>query len=95
MLRMNSSVYTISAGFQSTATSTLAALLALIHEQHHVDVSALGMASGLADAGLDSLAVAELIFSIEETFKIDLGDVAAETLPATIGEVVALIDTHR
>lgn len=76
-------------------TDTLAALLALLHEQHHLDVSGFDLATGLADAGLDSLAVAELIFSIEETFKIDLGEVAAEALPATIGEVVALINAHR
>lgn len=75
--------------------STFDSLLALIAQQHHLDVSALTMASGLADAGLDSLAVAELIFSIEETFKIDLGDVADQALPATVGEVVALIDAHR
>ena len=78
-----------------STSSTLAALLALIQQQHHLNVSDLTLDSGLADAGLDSLAVAELIFSIEETFKIDLGDVAAEALPATIGEVVALIDAHR
>jgi acyl carrier protein len=76
-------------------SSTFDSLLALIAQQHHLDVAALTLDSGLADAGLDSLAVAELIFSIEEAFKVDLGNVAAEALPATIGEVVALIDAHR
>ena len=71
---------------------TLAKLLTLIKEQHHLDTSGVDLATGLADVGLDSLAVAELMFSIEETFKVDLGDIGAESLPATVGEVVNLIE---
>lgn len=76
-------------------TNTLATLLALIHKEHHLDVSGVTTATSLADAGLDSLAVAELLFSIEDTFKINLGEVPPDALPATVAEVVALIDAHR
>ena len=76
-------------------TNTLAALLALIHEQHHLDVSAVTRSTGLADVGLDSLAVAELLFSIEDTFKINHGEVEHDALPATVGEVVDMIESHQ
>jgi len=76
-------------------TDTLGTLLKLIHEQHHLDVSGVTHDTGLADVGLDSLAVAELLFSIEDTFKIDLGEVAHDTLPATVGEVVTMIESHQ
>jgi acyl carrier protein len=79
----------------TTTTDTLATLLALIHEQHHLDVSGVTVDSGLADVGLDSLAVAELLFSIEETFKVSLDDIAPEALPATVGELVALIQAQQ
>ncbi len=76
-------------------SDTLAKLLNLIQDQHHLNTKDVGLATGLADVGLDSLAVAELMFSIEETFKIDLGDIAAESLPATVGEVVNLIESFQ
>lgn len=74
------------------STSTFERLVALIAQQQGIDVSTLTPETGLADAGLDSLAVAELLFSVEDTFQVDLGDVAATEIPATLGEVIALID---
>jgi acyl carrier protein len=79
----------------SKTTDTLATLLTLIHEQHHLDVTGVTRATGLADVGLDSLAVAELLFSIEDTFKINLGEVGHEALPGTVGEVVDMIEAHQ
>jgi acyl carrier protein len=79
----------------TTTSDTLAVLLALIHEQHHLDVSNVNRATGLADIGLDSLAVAELLFSIEDSFKINLGEVEQDAMPATVGEVVDMIDSHQ
>ena len=73
-------------------TDTFERLIQLISAQYHLDTSSLTLATGLADAGLDSLAVAELLFSIEEDFGVDLGDVPPDAVPATLGEVVALID---
>lgn len=65
----------------------------IIRAQHHIDTSAVTAQTGLADAGLDSLAVAELLFSIEEVFGVDLGDVPPDAVPATVGEIVAMIDS--
>ena len=73
-------------------SSTLDRLMQLISEQHQIDTTLVTPETGLADVGLDSLAVAELLFSIEEVFKVDLGDVAPDAVPATVGEVVHLID---
>jgi acyl carrier protein len=67
-------------------------LMDLISSQHHLDMSGVTAQTGLAEVGLDSLAVAELLFSIEETFQVNLGDVAPEAVPATVGEIVTLID---
>ncbi len=67
-------------------------LMDLISSQHHLDTSKVTAETGLADVGLDSLAVAELLFSIEETFKVNLGDVPPESVPATVGEIVSMID---
>jgi acyl carrier protein len=74
---------------------TLSTLLTLIHEDHHLDVTGVTRETGLADVGLDSLAVAELLFSIEDKFKINLGEVEHDDLPATVGEVVAMIELHQ
>lgn len=73
-------------------TDTFERLIQLISAQYHLDTTSLTLTTGLADAGLDSLAVAELLFSIEEDFGVDLGDVPPDAVPATVGEVVALID---
>jgi acyl carrier protein len=74
-------------------TDTFARLLHLMQTQHHLDTSHITPDSLLADVGLDSLAVAELLFSIEEIFKINLGDVASETVPSTVREIVQMIDS--
>ena len=71
---------------------TFERLIQLISAQYHLDTSLVTAETGLADAGLDSLAVAELLFSIEEDFSVDLGDVPPDAVPATVGEIVALID---
>lgn len=73
-------------------TDTFERLVKLINAQYHLDTTSLTLSTGLADAGLDSLAVAELLFSIEEDFGVDLGDVPADAVPATVGQVVSLID---
>ena len=73
--------------------TTFERLMGIIKAQHHLDTSAVTTQTLLADVGLDSLAVAELLFSIEEVFKVDLGDVPPEEVPATVGEIVALIDS--
>lgn len=75
--------------------NTFERLIQLISTQHHIDTSSVTLETGLAEVGLDSLAVAELLFSIEETFGVDLGDVAPDAVPATVGELVSLIDRQQ
>jgi acyl carrier protein len=77
---------------ESFLADTFERLMQLISGQYHLDTSLVTLETGLADAGLDSLAVAELLFSIEEDFGVDLGDVPPDAVPATVGEIVALID---
>ena len=72
---------------------TLSRLLALIAQEHQLDTAGVTLQTALADVGLDSLAVAELLFSIEESFHVDFGKMNHDLIPATVGEVVALIDT--
>lgn len=72
--------------------STFDALVSLIARQHQLDPTSIRPESGLADVGLDSLAVAELLFSIEDEFQVDLADVPPDAMPATVSELVALID---
>ena len=76
-------------------STTLSELIALVRSQHQIDLSQATAETGLADAGLDSLTVAELLFSIEDVFKVDLGDIAQVAIPATLGELVGLIDDRR
>ena len=76
-------------------TDTLERLKQILSSQHQLDTAAVSAETGLSDVGLDSLAVAELLFSIEEAFGIELGDVPPETAPSTVGEIVALIDGKR
>ncbi len=76
-------------------SSTFEQVATLLVRQHGIDAAGLTPETSLADAGLDSLAVAELLFSIEDTFHVDLGDVAATDVPATLGDLIALIDRKR
>lgn len=73
-------------------TETFSRLADLIAREHKLDRADLQPASGLADAGLDSLAVAELIFSIQDEFGVDLGDLDPAEMPATMSELTSLID---
>jgi|GEM_PF-2125317 len=72
--------------------NTFERLLDLIQTQHHLDTSQVGPETRLADVGLDSLAVAELLFSIEDVFHVNLSDVAPDAVPVTVADVVSLID---
>ena len=75
-------------------SETFAKLAELIAREHKIDRKSLLPDSGLADAGLDSLAVAELIFSIQDEFGVDLGDLDPSQMPATMAELTALIDAR-
>ena len=75
--------------------ATLSQLQALIIQQHPSATGLCSPEAGLADLGLDSLAVAELLFSIEDAFAVSLGDMDMQAVPATVGEVVDLIHQRK
>lgn len=51
--------------------NTIDELKQLLHDQFDVDASALDPDAPLADYGLDSLSLAELMFNVEEHFHVD------------------------
>ena len=72
-------------------TDVLDALRRLISTEHHVPLERLTEEAGLADLGLDSLAVAELLFDIEDQLGVVLTDIEPEQIPATLGGLAALV----
>ena len=54
--------------------STLTELQTLFHEKYGIEVSALTPEASLQDSGLDSLAIAEFMFAVEDHFHITLPD---------------------
>jgi acyl carrier protein len=70
--------------------TTLPRLSALLVKDYKLDPAALDPDAPLADLGIDSLGVAELMFNIEDEFRVTIpGDPVALR---TIGDVVAYID---
>ncbi len=54
--------------------SSLKALQALMHEKYGLDESALDPHASLSQLGVDSLALVEFLFEVEERFHIDVED---------------------
>jgi acyl carrier protein len=69
---------------------TLEALKQLIHEKFEIDIATLQPDVPLADYGLDSLSLAELLFTIESHFNIDFPDNRRDV--NTLAGLAALID---
>ncbi len=65
----------------------------LIHDKFEIDVTTLKADAPLADYGLDSLSLAELLFNVEEHFDIDFADNRQEV--NTLTALAALIDELR
>jgi acyl carrier protein len=57
---------------------TVDALLALIHEKFDIDPATIDPAKPIFEYGIDSLSLAELLFSVEEKFDIMLPDLRDE-----------------
>ncbi len=69
--------------------STFERVCAIVREQGGLDDTELTNDTKLADVGLDSLAVVEIVMSCEDEFDVEIDPDAS---PATIGEFVAIID---
>lgn len=63
-----------------------------LHEQLGLDPAALAMDTELASVGVDSLTLAELLFSLEDRLGTTMADVAE--LPRSIADLVALVEPH-
>jgi acyl carrier protein len=71
-------------------STTFARLSAILHKDYAVAPELLSMDSALDGLGIDSLGVVELLFTIEESFELQL---PSEPVPmATVGDVVRFID---
>jgi len=79
----------------SSQNDTLSRLLLIIEQQHNLDVSGVTLNTSLAELGLDSLAVSELLFSIEDEFEVNFGNIEPDAIPVTTGELVNLIESYQ
>lgn len=73
--------------------STLDDLKQLIHTSYGIDPETLKPDAPLADYGLDSLALAELLFSIEDHFDLDLSEAPRDV--NTLAGLAGLIDRMK
>jgi acyl carrier protein len=69
-----------------------AQIVELLVEKYGVDASKVSADATMADLGLDSLSVAELVFDIEDLFSIQVDTEDAEF--KTFGDAVALVDRY-
>lgn len=69
-----------------------AQIIELLAEKYGVDAAKVSPDATMADLGLDSLSVAELVFDIEDLFSIEID--AADAEFRTFGEAIALVDRY-
>ena len=72
---------------------TVEQLKQLIHDKFDIDQSTLKADAPLSEYGLDSLSLAELLFTVEEHFNIDFPDDRQDV--DTLSGLAALIDELR
>lgn len=70
--------------------SSLKELQNLIQEKYGLDLATLDPQASIRDKGLDSLALVELLFAVEDRFGITMPDADANV--DTLGQLAALID---
>ena len=70
--------------------SSLPELQKLIHEKYGIDPAELDPNQSMRDKGLDSLALVELLFAVEDHFKIDMSN--ADQAIDTLGGLAAVVD---
>jgi acyl carrier protein len=73
--------------------SSLKELQDLIHEKYGIDPSELNPTASMREKGLDSLALVEFLFAVEDHFHINLPDVDSNV--DTLAALAALVDRVR
>ncbi len=71
-------------------TTTFERIRSMLVKDYQIDPDALTPDSALEDLGIDSLGLAELMFNIEDEFKIALPPESAKL--TTVGDVIGYID---
>lgn len=71
--------------------TTLTRLQALLTHDYPLQIDQLGADAALASLGIDSLGVAELLFNVEDEFKLTLPREPVSLV--TVGDVACFIDT--
>lgn len=69
-----------------------AQIVEILVEKYGIDADKISPDATLADLGLDSLAVAELVFDIEDLFGIEVKADDADF--KTLGEAISLVDRY-
>ena len=69
-----------------------AQIVELMVQKYGIDATKVSPDATMADLGLDSLSVAELVFDIEDLFSIEINADDAEF--RTFGDAVALVDRY-
>ena len=70
--------------------SSLPALQKLIHEKYGIDPATLDANESMRKKGLDSLALVEFLFMVEDHFNIDMSD--ADQGTDTLSGLAAIVD---
>jgi acyl carrier protein len=73
-------------------TNTFQRLQAIVAKDHKLDIDTVTAEASLESLGIDSLGVAELLFNIEDEFRVTLPVEPVDGL-ATFGDVARFIDT--
>ena len=73
--------------------NSLKELQALIHEKFGIDPAELGPNASLREKGLDSLALVEFLFTIEDHFQISMPD--EDSNIDTLAQLAAAVDAIR
>jgi acyl carrier protein len=78
------------------AVSVLEQVIKIVAKQLDKDPSAFNESTDLQEAGFESLDVIEMVFNLEDEFKIDIPFNANDTEPSqmrTVGDIVRLVET--
>ena len=70
--------------------STLTELQQLLHDKYNIPMESIGPDAAMQDSGMDSLAIAEFMFAVEDHFHITLPDDDPDI--NTLTQLAALID---
>jgi acyl carrier protein len=73
--------------------SSLKELQDLIHEKYGIDPAELDPHASMRDKGLDSLALVEFLFAVEDHFHISMPDTDSNV--DTLAELAAVVDRVR